>query len=255
MISAEDIFFTNNLGRRLAGRIYRSESYDDTGIIFSHGLFSTKDGYKITRIAGDIAATGHRLMAFDFTFAGASGGDIAALSIIQEVEDLAAAVAFFKTRGIQKIHLMGSSMGAAVSILYASRQDPSIESLILIATPVDIQALFTRATGIDDVTLLPPDGMTTVEGIAIKNAFFLEIPGIDMAGALAAIRVPVLAIHGGRDTVVDPVNVALLEDNLSTFTKTVIIDDGDHNLTRDTDIRFLKKTIIAWLVEDYQGYA
>ncbi len=254
MISVEDIFFNNNAGRRLAGRIYRADNADDVGIIFSHGLFSSKDGYKITRIARDIATTKHPLMAFDFSFAGESGNNIANLSILQEVDDLASAVAFFKERGIKRIHLMGSSMGAAVSILYASRQDASIESLILIAAPVDIQALFTRATGIADVSTLPPDGNTSVEGIIINNSFFLEIPRIDMIEALTAIRVPVIAIHGGRDEVVDPMNVGLLEDNLSTFTKTVIVDDGDHNLTRDTDIQFLKVTIINWLMEEYQAY-
>jgi pimeloyl-ACP methyl ester carboxylesterase len=255
MITVEDISFSNNRGRRLAGRIYRSENADDAGIIFSHGLFSSKDGYKITRIAGDIAATKHPVMAFDFSFAGESAENIAELSILQEVEDLASAVAFFKERGIKRIHLMGSSMGAAVSILFAARQDPSLESLILIAAPVDIQALLTGATDIDDVSTLLPDGKTSVEGIIINNSFFLEIPGIDMIEALTAIRVPVLAIHGGRDTVVDPQNVGLLEDNLSTFTKTVIIDDGDHNLTRDSDIQFIKDTIINWLMEEYQAYA
>lgn len=255
MISVEDIYFNNNRGRRLAGKIYRSENAGDAGVIFSHGLFSSKDGYKITRMAGDIAETKHPLMAFDFSFAGESGEHIADLSTLQEVEDLASAVAFFKERGMKRIHLMGSSMGAAVSILYASSQDPSIESLILIAAPVDILALFSRATGIADVATLPPGGMTTIEGIAIKNSFFLEIPSLDMIRAVAGIRAPVLAIHGGRDTVVEPGNIGLLEDNLSTFTKTVIIEDGDHNLTRDTDIRFLKDTIIAWITEEYRTCA
>ncbi|HNW27229.1 MAG TPA: alpha/beta hydrolase [Spirochaetota bacterium] len=255
MPSVEDIYFTNNAGRRLAGRIYRPDKAGDAGVLFSHGLFSSKDGYKITRMADDIAATGHPLMTFDFSCAGESGGSIADLSTLQEVEDLASAVDCFRERGMKRIHLMGSSMGAAVSILYASRQDPSIESLILIAAPVDLQGLFTKATGIADVSTLPTDGMTAVEGIGLKNSFFLELPRIDMIRALNDIRVPVLAIHGGRDSVVEPRNVDLLEENVSTFTKTVIIDDGDHNLTRETDIRFLKDTIINWLQDEYCAYA
>ncbi|HRT76402.1 MAG TPA: alpha/beta hydrolase [Spirochaetota bacterium] len=255
MAPVEDIYFTNNAGRRLAGRIYRSDKAGDAGVLFSHGLFSSKDGYKITRMAGGIAATGHPLMTFDFSCSGESGGTIADLSILQEVEDLASAAACFRERGVKRLHLMGSSMGAAVSILYASRQDPTLESLILIAAPVDLQGLFTKATGIADVTALPPDGMTTVEGIALKNSFFLELPRIDMIRALNDIRVPVLAMHGGRDSVVEPRNIDLLEENLSTFTKTVIIDDGDHNLTRETDMQFLKDTVINWLMDEYCAYA
>jgi pimeloyl-ACP methyl ester carboxylesterase len=255
MIAVESIAFSNNAGRRLAGRIYRDDKAGDTGIIFSHGLFSNKDGYKITRMADELAATGHPLMTFDFSCAGESGGSIADLSILQEVEDLASAVGYFKGRGVKRIHLMGSSMGAAVSLLYASRGDPAIESLMLIAAPVDILAIFTGATGITDPSALPPDGMTSVEGISIKNAFFLEIPGINMVEAVRKIGVPVLAIHGGRDAVVDPRNIDILEENLATFTKTVVIDDGDHELTRDNDIRFITDTVINWLADEYIAYA
>lgn len=247
----EDISFTNNEGRHLAGRIYRSAGAGDTGVIFSHGLFSSKDGYKITRMAGDIAASGCPLMTFDFSCAGESGGAIADLSILQEVEDLASAVAFFRLQGMSRIHLMGSSMGAAVSILYASRQDPSVESLILIAAPVDLAALLADGAGISGLEALPPEGTTLIEGIPIKNAFFKEASAIDMEKALRAIHVPVLAIHGGQDRVVQPRNVDILEECLSSFTKTIIINDGDHNLTRDADIRFMKDTIISWLTEDY----
>ncbi len=255
MVSVESIAFSNNVGRRLVGRIYREDTAGDAGIIFSHGLFSSKDGYKITRMAGDLAATNHPLMTFDFSCAGESGGSIADLSILQEVEDLASAVSHFKTRGVKRIHLMGSSMGAAVSMLYASRGDTAIESLMLIAAPVDLPAIVTGATGITDPSALPPDGMTPVEGISIKNSFFREIATIDMVKAVRKIGVPVLAIHGGRDAVVDPRNIDIIEDNLATFTKTVIIDDGDHELTRDRDIRFITDTVVNWLAEEYTAYA
>ena len=250
-MTVEDIQFENNLGQRLSGRIYRPDNPVDIGVVFSHGLFSSKDGYKITRLAGDIVSSGHALMAFDFSFSGESGGRISDISALQEAEDLAAAVRFFKDSGIKKIHLMGSSMGAAVTLLYASRGVKNVESLILIATPVDIHTLFLTSAGIADVESLPENGTTALEGIPIRNSFFREVSEIDMHEAIKKIRVPVLAIHGGKDSVVDPKNVEFLEDGLDTFVKTVVIDDGDHNLTRDKDVRFLKETIISWLTDEY----
>jgi hypothetical protein len=95
-MSVEEITFENNLNKRLSGRIYRPDKPGDTGVVFSHGLFSSKDGYKITRLAGDIVSSGHALMAFDFSFSGESGGSISDISVLQEVADLAAAVRFFK---------------------------------------------------------------------------------------------------------------------------------------------------------------
>jgi pimeloyl-ACP methyl ester carboxylesterase len=250
-MTAEDITFENNLNQRLSGRIYWPDKPGDTGVVFSHGLFSSKDGYKITMLAGDIVSSGHALMAFDFSFSGESGGNISDISVLQEVADLAAAVLFFKKSGIKKIHLMGSSMGAAVTLLYASRGDPAISSLILIATPVDIRTLFLSPAGIADASSLPEDGMTAIEGIPIRNSFFREVSEIDINESLKKINVPVLAIHGGKDSVVDPKNVDFLEDGIETFVKTVIIDDGDHNLTREQDLRILKETILNWITDEY----
>lgn len=244
----ENIRFNNNEGRALAGRIYRPERPGTAGIIFSHGMFSSKDGYKITRLAGDITAAGYTLMTFDFSSCGESGGELSDLSVLQETEDLAAAVRCFKDTGIDAIHLMGSSMGAAVTLLYAARNDEAIRSLILIAVPVDFKNMFPEITAA--VASLPEDGMTTLDGVRIKNSFFREIAGIDMDDTLARVRVPVLAIHGAKDTVVDPRNTDILEEGLAGFVKTVVIDDGDHNLTRDADIRILRDTILGWLSEE-----
>ncbi len=248
--SGENIRFKNNRGRLLAGRIYRPERPCGAGVIFSHGLFSSKDGYKITRLADDIAAAGYALMTFDFSSSGESGGDLCDLSVLQEVEDLSAAVAHFKASGVNAIHLMGSSMGAAVTLLYAARGDAGVRSLVLIAAPVDFRNMFPDIPGACDPASLPEDGMTAIDGINIKNSFFREIAGIDMEETLMKVRVPVLAIHGGRDAVVDPRNTGILEDLLPVFLKTVIIEDGDHNLTRDADIRVIKESLIGWLSEE-----
>jgi len=129
----EKVAFPNNLGRGLAGKVYRGGSPSPRGVIFSHGLFSTKDGYKITNLAERIVGAGFDLLAFDFSFSGESGGNIGDLSIHQEVRDLDAAAGFFRGRGIAELHLMGSSMGGLVSLLFASEGTINIASLTLVA--------------------------------------------------------------------------------------------------------------------------
>lgn len=243
----ESVAINTGRGRSLAGRIHRPGTAAAAGVIFSHGLFSTKDGYKITRLRDDIVSAGFILMTFDFTGAGESPGHISDLSLLQEVEDLASAVNTLENRGVERIHLMGSSMGAAVTLLYASRRNPRIGSLMLIATPVDIEGLIFSAAGISDIEALPVDGTTTVQNIPLKNTFFHEIKKIRMIEAVRNISVPVLAIHGGCDAVVDPSNIILLKENLQAGLNSVIIPDGDHNLTRDSDIRAIRDAVIPWL--------
>jgi pimeloyl-ACP methyl ester carboxylesterase len=240
----ENVHICNNLNQLLPGRIYRTETESEAAVVFSHGLFSNKDGYKITRLARDIVSSGYTLLTFDFSFTGESGGSMSDLSLFQEVRDLASAIVFIKGRGVKHVHLMGSSMGALVTMVCASGLFPSPDSLMLIATPVDVRSTFLANGGIGSY---PENGSTIIDDVPIKNKFFRELYGINMEEILKKIISPVLAIHGGRDAVVDRSNVGLLEIYLPRGLKKIIIEDGDHNLTRDSDIEMLRDAVISWL--------
>lgn len=238
--------FLNHNGAELAGRIYRKKDDYVSGVIFSHGLFSSKDGYKITRMAETIVDSGFALMTFDFTYSGESSGRISDISVMEEVEDLKSAINLFKKRGIKKIHLMGSSMGAAVTILTASLGMFEIESLILIAAPLSFEKLIPEIKN-KDAELMDADGYTSISGVMVKNRFIKEILKIDMVGAVKRIEVPSLVIHGKMDAVVDFCNVDLFIKNCRTGCTTLVIEDGDHNLTRESDIAVISEKVKEWL--------
>ena len=239
--------FTNNLSQKIAGRIYKSEHTSGKGVIFCHGLFSSKDAYKINRMADNIVNAGYTLLTFDFSFVGDSQGDISKLSILQEVEDLRSAVNFFKSYCNQSLHIIGSSMGGVVSLIYLSGNSAEVDSLTLIATPVKLKELLFTDLDLDNVDILPDEGMTLLDGIPVHNKFFKEIKHIDMDEALLKITIPTLIIHGALDDVVDISNVQRMEEKLNPQFHSVIIEDGDHNLTRDSDIILLEENILTWL--------
>ena len=238
--------FLNNRGVELAGRIYRKNTGVTSGVIFSHGLFSSKDGYKITRMADAIVESGYTLMTFDFTFSGESPGNISEISIFEEVEDLKSAVNFFRGSGIKKIHLMGSSMGAAVTVLTASSAPGGIESLILIATPLSFEKLVPEVKK-ENVELLDPDEYTSISGVKVKNRFIREIFKINMPDAVRNIKIPALIVHGKMDEVVDFSNLDIYIKNSPAVCETLVIEDGDHNLTRDPDIAVISERVRGWL--------
>ncbi len=120
----ENVFFNNDRGVRIAGRIFRNDVPSRRGIVFSHGLFSTKDGYKITSLAGDIVRSGFTLLAYDFSFVGESGGRMEELSVLSGGQGPGVRHSiFFMQWGIDELHLMGSSMGGVVSLLYLAGSD------------------------------------------------------------------------------------------------------------------------------------
>lgn len=248
-MNSEAVFFPNNLGQRLAGRIYRGDVFSRRGVIFCHGLFSTKDGYKITSLAGDIVVAGYTLLTFDFSFVGESGGRIEDLSVLQEVKDLESAAAYFLGLGIDELHLMGSSMGGVVSLLHLSGSGAAVKSLTLIATPADLRKLLEENTGIPDLGGLPADGATAIDGISIGNSFFREAMEIDVAAAAAAVTAPALIVHGARDEVVHVSDAVRLAALLKGDRKLVIVSDGDHHLTRPADIARLRDEVLFHLAK------
>lgn len=238
----EDFSFSNSLGLDLASRLYYKDCIGKNGVIFSHGLFSSKDGYKITNMAEDIVNAGYTLMTFDFTFSGESPGNIADISILQEVDDLLKGIEAFRKKGIEKIHLMGSSMGGVVSILAASQGGVDYESLMLIATPVDLSGLIPEEVQIDCSS-----DMVSISGVSVKKSFIDELKNLNVVSAAEKIKSPVLIIHGMLDNVVSIENFEELKRVLKVPVEPVLIEEGDHNLTEESHLIIIKEKVKNWL--------
>jgi pimeloyl-ACP methyl ester carboxylesterase len=246
MMIIDEFRFKNSSGTELSARIYRKNNDFKSGIIFSHGLFSSKDGYKITRMAESIAESGFVLMTFDFRFSGQNSDRIQDILIMDEVEDLRNAIEYFKSLGVEKLHLMGSSLGAAVTIITASENIHKFESLILIATPIDFSGIFPGINRIDMENFNDNDEFDAM-GIPLKYRFIKELFSIDMMSAVQRIKCPALLIHGKMDQVVDFSNLGTYIKNSSFPCSSFIIEDGDHNLTRDSDIKSIAEKVTWWL--------
>lgn len=230
----------------LSGRWYMPEEGSRKGVIFSHGLFSSKDGYKITRLADAITGAGFSLLTFDFRYAGDSGEDISSLSLRGEVEDLAAVVDYARGRGLEEIHLMGSSMGAAVTLLYTGEAETSPSSLITIAAPVRLFEILPGMTR-EKAFSLPVEGYTSVEGIPMRNSFFRELADADIISLLPKITIPLLLIHGGRDSVVAPSQAEILQREYGGPLRCRILEEGDHNLITERDLEDIRGEVVSWL--------
>ncbi|MCX7679645.1 MAG: alpha/beta hydrolase [Spirochaetes bacterium] len=247
-MKTEMFFFQNNLEKKLSGRLYIPDEGSKSCVIFCHGLFSSKDGYKITRLVDSIVQAGFSLFTFDFFGAGESEGSSEDLSILQQVQDCSCAVSFCKEKGFEELHLFGSSMGALVCLLYAQGNCEKLASISLIAPPLNVRHLFEQVLGIGNLEALSEEGISKVEGVWIKNSFFKEALRIIPERAAQSIELPVLIVHGEKDAVVDVSNAYALVQLLKGNRALVVICDGDHNLTRDSDIQIIKQALLSHLL-------
>lgn len=242
----EEFFLPGASSSSLSARIYSDKPENNKGLIFSHGLFSSMDGYKIKRLAHDIVSCGFNLMTFNFSSAEKFNDKKRDISVLQQVYELGCAVDEFRRRGISRIHLMGSSMGAAVTLLYAASANLPVESLILIATPIDLLAIIPGMTA-DKAFMLDDSGYYDISGIMVNNGFFKEIARISVLDAVKKINCPVLLIHGKKDNVVNFSNFSLFTANCRTACTQLAIEDGDHNLTGEEDMEQIRENTVKWL--------
>lgn len=239
----ENFTFLNSEGLNLAARIYYKDKYNKNGVIFSHGLFSSKDGYKITNMAEDIVNSGYNLMTFDFTYSGESPGDISDISLFQEVDDLKRAIQVFSAKGVERIHLMGSSMGGVVSILAAPKDSAIVQSIILIATPLNLSALIPEA----NVHSIQEEDIVVISGVPVKGKFITELRNLDLSSAVEKIKCPVLIIHGKLDSVVNINDFEEIKKLLRSDFDSILIEDGDHNLTEERHLNLIIEKVRNWL--------
>ena len=246
----EEFLFPGTENSNLSARIYSDNPGNENGIIFSHGLFSSMDGYKITRLSNDIVSRGYDLMTFNFSSAENFEGPVRNISLLKQVRELGCAVDALRKRGIKRLHLMGSSMGAAVTILYAASATRPVESLVLIAAPIDLPAIIPGMTA-EKALSLDDSGDNEISGIRINNGFFKEIVQVEMIDAVKNINCPVLLIHGKDDSVVDFSNFSLFVSNCRTDCTQLVIEHGDHNLTTNQNLELIRENIVKWLGKFY----
>jgi predicted phosphoribosyltransferase/alpha-beta hydrolase superfamily lysophospholipase len=106
-------------------------------VVFAHGWASSKVSPRNVEIAEALLEAGMAVLLFDFTGHGASEGDADATGLLEQTDDLSAALDFVSARPeLGPIGLAGSSSGGAVALAVAAR-DPRVRALVLRAPSSD----------------------------------------------------------------------------------------------------------------------
>jgi pimeloyl-ACP methyl ester carboxylesterase len=232
-----------NDGRRIALRI--TEGHPPT-ILWCGGFKSDMRGTKADALAEWGAATGRRIVRFDYSGHGESGGAFTDGTITRWLEE---AVAVFDAACAGPTVVVGSSMGGWIALLLARMRN--LAGLVLIAPAADFTESLMWASFSDAVRQQimeegqwlrpsPYDG----GGYPITRRLIEDGRRHLLLTGPVATGCPVRILQGMQDPDVPWQHAMRLVEHLPADDVTItLVRDGDHRLSRPQDIDLLVSTV------------
>lgn len=231
----------------------RSAGAEPTAVFFP-GLRSDMNGTKAVETAGFCQALDRASLRFDYSGHGASEGMFEAGTIGRWRED---ALCLLDRLTEGRLVLVGSSMGAWIALLAALARPERVAGLILIAAAPDFTERLMWAS------MMPEErAMLLAEGrIEVPNAYGASLPVTRtlieegrrhlLLERTIEITAPVRLLHGQADAEVPwQTSLELAERLASTDVRLTLVKDGDHRLSRGSDLGLLRRALGNLLVEN-----
>lgn len=222
-------------------------------VVFMPGFRSDMTGDKATHLARFCEAQGQAMLRLDYSGHGVSGGVFEEGCISRWRDDVLLLTDRLTTG---KLVLVGSSMGGWIALLVARARAERVAALIGIAAAPDFtERLMWEAMSPAERETLLRDGVLQVPSeyggpYPITRRLIEDGRNNLLLDGPIAVGCPVRLLHGQRDPDV-PWETALLiaERVTGGNVRTILIKDGDHRLSRRTDLVLLSETLGALLAE------
>jgi len=221
------------------------------GLFWLGGFRSEMTGGKATAIDRLGAADGLAVTRFDYSGHGQSGGDFLDGTIGRWLEE--ALAVFATTHGPQVV--IGSSMGGWLALLLnrALRESGAarVRALILIAPALDMtEELMRPEFTPEDLETLARQGYVeqpsdySDEPYPITARLIEEGRDHLLFGGPIETGCPVTILQGGKDPDVPPAHALRLVSHLLHDPVTLtLVPDGDHRLSRESDLDLLRAAV------------
>lgn len=243
--TATPAYFARPDGLRLA---YRHSRGLGPTIVFLPGYMSDMEGGKAVALHDWARGQGRAMLRLDYAGNGASEGRFVDGTLASWRDD----VLLLIDRLIEgPVVLVGSSMGGWLALLVALARPDRVAGIVGIAAAPDFTTWgFTDA----DKALLHTEGRIEEptpygdQPYVTTLAFWQSGQALLLLEDDIAIDCPVRLLHGQCDPDV-PWEIALRTAGRlrSSDVQTLLIKDGDHRLSRDSDIAVLIRTVVSLL--------
>lgn len=239
----EPAYFEMPDGRRIAHRFTAGRG---PALVFLPGYMSDMSGSKATALFAWARTQRRACLLLDYSGCGASSGDFAEGALSRWAEEVAALI---EANCAGRVLLVGSSMGGWLMLLVAMRLRDRIAGTIGIAAAPD----FTEWGYDQDQKLALARGETVFEDnpygpdpTPTHAAFWADGQRQLVLDRSLALDCPARLIHGQADADVPwEVSLKLAAALHSADVQVTLIKDGDHRLSRESDITLLLRTVAA----------
>ena len=200
-------------------RVYRGPGAGNA-VIVCHGFFKSKETRVFDRMSRALAIR-HDVLTMDFRGHGRSGG-LYTFSA-REGADLEAVLAWARSR-YAHLGVLGFSLGGAIAINTICRSPAGVRSLITVSAPAGFREIeFKWWT--PEAIRRGIRGLRPGAGCRPGNLWLKKERPVDN---MAALRVPVLFVHGTRDMIVDARHSRRLFEAAPEPKRLEIIKGGSH---------------------------
>jgi pimeloyl-ACP methyl ester carboxylesterase len=224
---------------------YRHRKGRGPTILFLPGYMSDMDGGKAAALDAWAEAEGRAMLRFDYAGCGQSGGDFEIQTLHGWRGDVLAMIDEVADEG--PLVLVGSSMGGWLMLLAALARPDRVAGLVGIAAAPDFtdwgfsQAQKMRILSEGRLEEPSPCGETPY---ITTRAFWESGEALRLLHAPIGIDCPVRLLHGQEDKDVSWTwSLELMKLIRSADVQTAIVKDGDHRLSRESDLALLVATV------------
>jgi pimeloyl-ACP methyl ester carboxylesterase len=129
----EEVEFAADGGPTLRGRVWSEGS---VGVVLAHGFSKDTGQDDWNAFAEYLAGLGYGILTFDFRgFCDRDGCSERPMQLAENWRDAAAAVEYMRSRGSERIFLIGASMGGIATFRAADEAELDLAGIVSLATP------------------------------------------------------------------------------------------------------------------------
>jgi alpha/beta superfamily hydrolase len=216
-------------------------------VVIGHGVTGNKDRPWAVGLAEALDEAGINSLRFSFAGNGESEGDFEACTVSKEVKDLKAIIDAADDEGYHRICYVGHSMGGAVGVLSAVK-DERIALLISLSGMVYTKRFCETEFGDQK----PGKGcMWDDKECPLSQAFVDDMNKIDnVLAKTEKVEVPWLILHGDADDVV-PVEEGREIYQAAYEPKDLIILEGVDHVYSGDGLEKMTSAVVGWLKEHH----